>query len=344
MIGKVLGDVVRYYPDHLRTGILRGEFKVYGSTIHSTITGRIVGHLQETAAIGKMIGSVLSSPISVPLDAAKLGVDVVGHVTSFVQNEQIKAAVSALRGLQVAGLALGAAGIGISLVGFAVMSQQIRRVEKRVEALGDKLDAIAVSVEQLRRDRIAEDMDDLRTAVQRMDEGWQLSAPEAQWRDVAGEMHKLQTRFSRQVDELLTRDDVVGAEPFLDAVALASTIRVSARLAAGDEAVAREAAEKGMSMLRGYGQRFRLADIALAKMRQTQVPAATPQWNETLKHSVEDVRPMVGAMRAREAAAASTVLTLNELSEWQIGGRDWMEAARSETDAPFVFLPGIGAR
>jgi hypothetical protein len=343
MLKAILSEVLlRQIPDHLRAGMETGDYKLYGSIIRSVSHGRIVGHLQETGGIGEFVGNMLSMPISAPLQGSNLAVNVIGQAASFVQNEQIKAAVANLQNVQLAGLALGAAGIGVSVVGFAILSSKIQRVETKVEAIGDKLDVLGLKIEALRREAIAEDMVRLRTAAQRMDEGWQLNAPEAQWRDVAKEMHFLQNNFSRRLDDVLSGNrvfDLTSADPFIEALALASAVRVSARLAAGDELVAREAAHEGATLLALHGRRFRLADIALADLRTRKSEAATPNWGVALKHAAEAARPMIEAMRTREAAAASTTLTLGELGKRLISGRAWMETARAETVAPYLFLP-----
>jgi hypothetical protein len=58
-------------------------------------------------------------------------VDLAGHAASYVQNEQIKSAIGLVQNLQIANLVLGAAGIGVSVAGFAVLSAKIGRVESR---------------------------------------------------------------------------------------------------------------------------------------------------------------------------------------------------------------------
>ena len=346
MLKAILSDVLlRQIPDNLRAGIATGDYKLYGSIICSVSQGRIVGHLQETSGITKVVESILTVPMAAPLQGANLAVNVVGHAASFVQNQQIKAAVANLQNLQLAGLALGVVGIGISVVGFAILSSKIQRVETKVEAIGDKLDALGLKIQALGREAIGEDIVRLRTAAQRMDEGWQLDAPEAQWRDVAKEMHFLQNNFSRRADDVRNGNgvaDLASADPFVEALALASAVRVSARLAAGDELVAREAAHEGAMLLAQHGRRFRLADTALADLRTRKSEAATPNWGVALAQAAQAARPMIEAMRTREAAAASTSLTLTELGERQISGRAWMEAARAETEAPYLFLATAG--
>lgn len=341
MLKSLLIDIVlRQVPEHLVSGVRSGDLKVYGSIIRSISEGRIVGHLQETGGLSSIASMAMSGPEGLAIQVANLGVDAVGHTVSYVQNEQIKAAIATVQNLQIAGLALGAVGIGVSVAGFAVLSKKIGRVEAKVDSMADKLDAIARGIDALRRDRINEDFVRLRTAAERMDEGWQLADPEPQWRAVAGDMHQLQNAFAHRANELLGAGpaNMADVEPFAEALALAASVRVSARLAAGDEVVARRAAEEGASVLHSLGGRYRVADASVAKLRAEGVEAGTPQWGEALERAAHVGRSSASTMRAREAAAASTVMTLEELDRRQIAGRTWMEAARN-ADEPVLFLP-----
>jgi hypothetical protein len=340
MMATLLGDVLlRQVPAHLLAGVQAGDLQVYGSVIRSLTSGRIVGHLQETSGLAKLGATALASHASLPLTGAGLAVDLVGHGVSYVQNEQIKAAVSVVQNLQIANLALGAIGIGVSVAGFAILSAKISRVEANMDAMAGRLDEIARGVESLRRDRIADDFTRLRTAAEQMDEGWSLSDPAPQWRQVATEAHSLANIFERRARELTTDPaDVAAAEPFLDALGLAAGLRVSARLASGDDAAGRAAASEGTKALVSVGEHISLGASALREMRPHAALGGSRDWDQALAGRVDTLRPLVERARQREAAAASTSLTLAELQRQDINGRAWLEAARSEEAEPVLCL------
>ncbi|NJC05759.1 hypothetical protein GGQ97_001552 [Sphingomonas kaistensis] len=339
MLSSIMSDVLlRQIPEHLVAGVRNGDLKVYGSIIRSLSEGRIVGHLQETAGLGNFALQALSTPAMLPLQGASIAADMVGHGVSYAQNEQIKAAVDVLQNMQVANLALSAAGIGVSVAGFAVIAAKIARVEQRVEALGDKLEALARSIETLRRDKILDDFSALRTAVEQMDEGWLLSQPEECWREVARQTHALSNVFQRRAEEMLEHGDFVGADPFLEALALASSTRIQARLASGDEVVARRAAEESASALVKLGREVQLGAAVLQAMNDEIEYAASPAWNEKLDAKADAFRSTVTTIRQREQSAAATCLTLGELERQRISGRTWLQAAREEQNAPLLCL------
>ena len=328
--------LLREVPAQLVSGVGTGEYKVYGSIIRSVANGRIVGHLQETSGLAKLAGTALTEGIP----GFGTAIDLAGHTVSYVQNEQIKAAVDVVQNLQIANLALSAAGIGVSVAGFAVLAAKIGRVEAKVDALGDRLDAIARGVEFLKRDRIAEDFTRLRTTAQLLDEAWLLSDPLPQWRQVAEEAIFLCNQFERRALELLDGNpDPIAAEPFLEALAFASSARVQVRLASGEDAVARKAAEDDALTLVRAGDRLRLGQAAVADALQAAAPVGTQDWSNALDARAKALRDSVAGTRAREAAAVGSALTLEELGRQGISGRAWLEEARAETEAPLLFLP-----
>jgi hypothetical protein len=333
------GVLLREVPEHLAAGVSSGEFRVYGSIIRSLTSGRIVGHLQETSALTDMAGVLLGAPASLPLQASGLTIDAIGHTVSYVQNEQIKAALGVVQTMQAANLVLGAAAIGISIAGFAILSKKLSHVERKVDALDSKLDQLAGGIELIRRDRIAEDFVRLRTALEQLDEAWLLGDPVGQWRSVANETHFLANQFYRRAAEL-GQIDVANfslAEPFIEALAIAANARVTARMAANDDAASQRAAEEGAAALATLGEYAQLGKGALAALDRSVAPA-TLEWSNALEVAADGLRPAVEQARMREAAAAATCLTIETLRERRIPGRTWLEAAREEQEAPLLCL------
>jgi hypothetical protein len=343
VIESLVGELfLRAVPEHLREGVRLGTMVVNGGTVRRT-NGQLAGFLQETSVFPDLLGGMSPADLTPPGMAAKvlnLGVDVVGHTASFVQNEQIKAGIETLKTMATAGLALNVASIGVSIAGFAVLSAKIGRVEAKVDAMAEQLGAIGRKIDMLRKDRVDEDLTRLRTAAEQMEEGWSLSDPAPQWRDVASEAHRLANQFERRAAELLGDDkaDPLSASPFLEAMALAGATRVSARLAAGEDVAARGAAGEGAAALAKLGRRLNLSELALTHLKAQKIEPGTAEWGQALGRSTDALRPGLAAVREREASAAGTALTLTELDHQEIRGRAWLEAARSERESPLLCL------
>ena len=92
-------------------------------------------------------------------------------------------------------------------------------------------------------------------------------------------------------------------------------------------------------MLAQLGKPIRIGETALRRVLASRTPPGTPEWRAALDAQADALRPTIGAVRKREDAAASASLTLDALDEHGIVGRDWLEAARAEEEAPFLYLP-----
>lgn len=335
--------LLRKVPEHFAAGVSSGELRVYGSVIRSLVTGRIVGHLQETSGLGGLVANLLTAPASLPMQASGLLVDAAGHSISYAQNAQIGRMLGGLQSMQLTGLVLGTAAIGVSIAGFAVLSRKLDRIETKLDSIEPKLHEIARALDAIRADQVAEDFVRLRTALEQLDEGWLLANPAEQWRSVAKEAHFLANQFHRRTAELLDSSvaHVHLAEPFSEALSLALNARVTARMAAGDDLAALSAAEEGALMVIELGQRVRLGEAVLAAM-PTEAEPGTVQWGEQLTSTTETLRVLVGGHRAREDAAAATCLTLSNLLRQQIPCQAWLAVAREETDSPLLCLLADG--
>lgn len=348
MIGGLIGSVfLRQAPDALVIGLRTGEYQVFGSLIKSTLDGRIVGHLQEAGGLGKLAGLVGSGPLA-PVKLLTEGVKI-------VQNEQIKAGIGQLQAematlqhLQVAGLALGAAGIGVSVVGFAILGRKIDRVREDISALGDRIDLASAEAKAVRRDLVEADLRKLKSLSEAMDEGWLLSpaSAERQWHGVAEEASYLAIAFEQRSGRLLDNGatGLPEAEPMLDALSLAAGLHVAARAAAGEERAAHAAVAKGARAVETLTGRLGVADLAREQVRVWSVEPGTAEWGHALGRATETARPIVSVMREREAAAATRGATLSEMDRRGVRARDWMEAARDAQDSEVLVMQPLEAR
>lgn len=62
-------------------------------------------------------------------------------------------------------------------------------------------------------------------------------------------------------------------------------------------------------------------------------------WTLAQAAANQSMRPIALKIRQREAAAITRAAPLLELEERGIKPREWLEAARSETSSPVLFMP-----
>lgn len=299
----------------------------------------IIGHITETQGLAPVAGLLMRANPTVGI--ANLGISAVGQAVGIVQNEQIKAALATVQSMQLGAMVLSGVGIGVSIAGFAVLNQKITRVGDQVAALDDRIKRLERSIDELRGELIAEDFDRLRTACERVDEGWNLPDPEPQWRGAAEELQGLQNRFARRVRRIVAEtQELTTIEPFVEAFALAGSTRVSSRLAAGDTAAARHASESFAAESDAMTAPIGTAGLLAARLDADGITPSAAGYAAAAERARPEAEAQAAALREREAMAASTPITLQRLEQAGIAGRDWLEAARHETNSPLLFLPG----
>lgn len=339
MITALIGDVLlREVPKHLVSGVDSGALKLFGSVIRDASTGQIAGFLQEAAPLAKLMANPLWG-------VSELGLDV-GQI---VQGEflrqglgRVERGMATLSQLNSINLALSAAGIGVSIAGFAILAHRIGRVQKSVDCLAAKIDLIGTKIDQVRQDLIDADLAELKALAKSLDEGWSLASndrAERQWHDVAKGALSQQVRFELRAEHILRLNpDYALADAMFDAVAFANSLRVTAFAACNESIAAHEAAADGARTIERLTGGIGAADLVRSSIAEASVEVGTPEWDTAFLAAKDDAGPKVRQIRQREAAIASRTAPLPLLEARGITPRDWLAAAREETEAPILLL------
>ncbi|QNE33570.1 hypothetical protein F1C10_15690 (plasmid) [Sphingomonas sp. NBWT7] len=343
-------------PEALRSDFAAGTVYRVGALLFRHGQAGIVSHVQETAVaqqaasmmlkgaaphVGSVLGMATGGPPAMIVGAVTKVAQVGMQGIAIAQNEQIKAAVATLQSLQLASLAVSAVGIGVSVAGFAILSQKIGHVSDQVAALDARLDRMARSIDELRHEYVREDFDRLRTACEQMDEAWYLGDPEPQWRSVAQELHGIQNRFSRRIRRIVSETEEIGTvEPFIEAFALAGANRTACRLAAGDAGAAYLASESFAREFEEITAPIGAASLLTARLREEGISPGDSRYAVHAERVRSDVEVTAASLRERDAVVSSTPITLRRLEQSGISGRHWLERARHETSEPLMFLAG----
>ncbi len=333
---------LREMPATLRSQYDSGALKVYGSTLRHA-NGRIAGFLQETSGLSKVAEAVAQGPMS-PLK-------LVGDTITILQNEQIKSGiariergVATLNHLGIASTALGAAGIGISAVGFIILNGKIDGVSSDVRLLGDKLDALHGDVRKIDLKAVSDRLVQLRGLARSIEGGWLMTDEGARsiWREGANEARQIHDFFEGRAEQLLSDNPfaVTEATPLLDASAMASALRVGALALSGETPAAIHVARENANRLERLTGGIGAADLVRTRLATSEWKAA-PGSNaagEALATASQAARAVAATLRAREAMAATRAAPLIALNEKGVHPREWLRAARLEEDVPLLFL------
>lgn len=341
---SVLSEILlRTIPEAAQAGLSNGELAVFGSVIRSTQTGQIAYHLQETGALTRMAATFLT-PGGAQLEAAKFASQLIGDAALYRQGQQIKAAVELLSKQQLANLLVSGATLGVSVVGFAVLGKQISNIERRISSLDERLAGITRSIEDLRQQRIAEDLTLLRTLVEQMDESWSLRSSFSQRERVAAECHILANRFHQRAMLVLKNESggLVASSPLLDAFEVAQSTRVAARLACDEHEAAIRSAEEAS---RQYSAIIEGADPVSDSltMLKDETLVGIGAWGDHQQRKFELPYEVSHALRARAEASEATSDLISFLGSAKISGTEWIKAVRNEQERPILIVQRLRA-
>jgi hypothetical protein len=332
--------VLRFVPDEWKEMLAAGAVKVVGNLILPTSgPNRILAHLQPTA-----LGDAATPFLSIasgfasggPLGGIAQAANEVAALYSGFEAAKLRAAVEAMQGMQVAGLALSGVGIGVSVAGFAALAYKLNAIEQRLVSMTDKLDRVQHTLQ--RRDQIdrARAFERLRTTVERVDDAWDRPDAQRIWQDEERELHYHQREFLLLADVALReRDGFALAEPLIEAASVAGTTRTTALLASDEvQPALRQSREFASALLR------LTSPIGAARLLEERVTLRPGQAGYV--SALSEARPLAEAdaalIRSREDAVQTAQITIDKLKTLGIGGREWLERARSEREQPFIVL------
>jgi len=321
-------------PEHLAAALDSGAVERVGALLVNSSSRQIVAHMQEAGGIRNVLSAGSAVLGGVPLNPLSVST---GAVT-IAQNEQIKSALSTLQMLQMGTMVLSGVNLGVSIVGFAVVTHKINGLKKQLSSVEEKLDQIAARIEDLHHDQIANDFDALQVECQRVDEAFMLGDPVAQWASAAGALHHLEKRFHRRAQLLIEGSvaDLMLVETFVEAFTLASSTRTTARLASNDVEAARQSSITMSQTLAQLTGQFGAPDFLSEKLRGQELSPV--KIRQEISNYRTEAETRAARLRDREEIAATTPLTLNQLRIEEISGRQWLEDLRSEETEPVALL------
>lgn len=130
-------------PAWLLSAVEVGSAVVQGALVREVSSGRVLAHLQPTAS---MLSPLLGPAMNTALSGGGLLSSLVGNIQLLkVQRDvsQLKEMVKALELVSGIGAAAAVLNLGVSIAGFAMVIQGIKRVNAKVDALGRTMSAMS---------------------------------------------------------------------------------------------------------------------------------------------------------------------------------------------------------
>ena len=323
----MINQFVFKIPEALGPGIIDGSLKQFGTIIKDTQTGKIVAHMQETGLGQQLFSSLVSSPFS-PLDT-------ISSVAGNFQIAQLKRLVEGLQILQYANLGVALTGVGVSVVGFAVVNSKLKRIESSIEKVSSKIDQ---RFAELYENQIRRDLHSLRGILERIELAKRLSDPK-------GELISASSRLIEVSSVIRGQLEYQVHNPFFDeylftqltsALLMSDNARIEAYIMANEYDYAYHAATAVSECYSGLFDEITPFDLKnKARMRHVSLrdKADERSGNVTVGPS-----NLVAGLRDITDSAITKPFLIEELWRRGIPGSDYVASLRNEKKEPIVLL------
>lgn len=351
MIGALAPYVLRGIPAEARIGLANHSLRLFGSVIREAGTGRIMYHLQEAAPLATKLAGFAAAPgPSIVLETVKVAMQMVSIVQNEVNRREIKqlgAQVATLEGLAQLNLAFSAAGIGVSALGFAIVTRRLERIDQGIAQLETKIDTVISLIDEAARRETQDLLSQVRGLAELYENSWALTdigKAETDLQRVWQDGSALQDKAEWRARHALGNPSLgySAARPFLDAFAVISGLRIAALLSCDEveaaRRVERDSAEKLQRMTGALG----LADLVPIEM-QGKAKAGSGEWLVEKARATKTVTPILSEIRMREQALATRTTALTVLDLAKVRPREWLEEARHEPEAEVLVLASSAA-
>lgn len=337
-------------PEALVTGVASGNYKLVGAVIQEAVTGRILGHVQQTGALDQILKLAIPAlgAAHPALGAAVVAAQTLASGVSLVQNEQIKSRLAAvqsslglIQNMQVASLAVSGLGLGVSVVGFAVMHQRLNGIATHMKTLDSKIEKITADrrSDDLRGifADIASELDTVETLSTRVNK---TNAAEAAQRGLAQSAGRLEDQFRRQADKVqtaaATTSDLEMLWSLAAAIRLCHEAGLQALFTVNELATAQELSARQASRFFDLSQP--LSPDALARLCASGAKSAE-EATAARRAALPQAEHLVRGLRDSVASIGSQSELAAQLLAKGITGPQYLGEVAEEKSEPLLYLP-----
>lgn len=327
MIGPIPFEV----PAHFAAAINSGSIVRAGALLKDSGTGKIVAHLQETGLAQQLMDSAVSSPFS-PLQA----LNTPSSLAANLQLVQLNKMVEGLQILQFANLGATAAGIGVSVIGFALMNKKLNSMQAQIAAFSDRIEE---RFAELKERELRVHFARVHGLFEQADQAHMLSNRSTEWQRIAGVLAD-EGSFFRSEIIYLTQQDVFDLDLYSTltrSYALCNAGRIECLVQAGELPSARRVSA---DVAKTYNTLFDdVTPLHLAQNALRMVQTEDKSDYDLLREELPKMHTFVQGLRDSQDAALSKPYLLDTLIEQEINGYEYMRVLREEKNEPIYLLP-----
>jgi hypothetical protein len=323
--------------------IANGALKRIGGNLHDAASGQIVGHLQEAGDLASNL------PVPTGLNPFSVVTEVINTGSSLYENYQNEKIIDLLESLQMMTgitMALSAVNLGVSAVGFVVMSKKLDGLKldlERVDAGVSRIDDFVQQIDLRQRNK---DRSTILSLMKQGDEAWEERDGTWTWRDLARRLHG-EEHYYRTI---LGHDGVHDQSVFLhasiplqeaisahEALARLVAARVKTLVILNEIGAALAYAEEFRDWLRDRFLHFTAPAIVDARYQTTATREGKPV--EIVRIELLPIaQRFIQLVREQQSFADSTVELLKTLLQRDVDGKAYVRALKEERDHPILII------
>lgn len=304
-----------------------GKIVRTGTLLKDAGTGRILAHVQETGLAQQLLGEAFKAPFA-PVTS-------LSSIASNMQLIQLKAMVEGLQILQFANLGATLAGIGISAVGFTIISKKLASIDRSLAEFSNRMEE---QFQQIRDSKMRARLSRIRGLFDQADQAFQLSNPSIEWQRLAGLLAEESAFFRGEVSHLLTLPvfDLSLFDTLTRSYALCNSSRIECLVLAKELESARKVSE---DIARDYNKLFDdMSPIHMARSSAYRRASKSSSHQALLQEDLGKMRGRVSFLREVQDAAASTPHLIDTLVEQRVDGLEYIRTLRQEKERPILLI------
>lgn len=326
MVEQILFEV----PAKFATGMADGSIVRIGTLLKDSVSGQILSHVQETGLVQKLLSNTSLLPFP-PLSA----LDLVSSSYANVQLHQLKTLVEGLQILQYANIGLAATGLGVSVLGFLMISQKLKGLESAITQLSAKMDK---HFQELAEKHLRHKFANIYVLFERAEQASFLRSPAQAWLTIEGHL-AMESGFLRsEIGHHLTQNSFNSDwfNKMTSALAMCNAARIQCLLQANEL----DAAQHASSVIAdNYSDLFDPLSATQLAARLTEAEHDSRE-NDLLlfkSNQVKAAQMMLG-LREMTDAAMTQPLLLEHLVSKEISGPAYLGAIKAQEQHAIILL------
>lgn len=339
----MIKNILFTIPSEFISDLNNGNLIRIGTLLKESGSGRIVGHIQETGIAQQLLSSFnyATFPPLAAIDASAKIVTTASSLYSNLQLHQLKKLVEGMQSLQYLNLGVAITGIGVSVVGFAIMNSKLKNIENSLTQLSSKLDSHFQNL--LERD-LRKHYSHVYTLLEKSELAYKFTNPASEWLNIASQLADESGFFRGEVAHLLAGNsfNIDLFTSLLKSLSICNASRIECLMLANELHAAQDLSiniGKNYSVLFDDMNPTKLTNITTLDNNASH----KTKDNSALRNHQLQMKELVQGVRDITDAALTKPMLIENIIEQGISGHEFISMLKNEKEYPLLLVRPAGS-